>query len=78
MKRDKRYIKAMLKAIDIARIDVQTKVKTSKTYGLRAIKRFEEANEISFDPFNERHLNKIAGAGHNEELLRKAWFILFG
>ena len=72
----KRYIYAMLRAVDKARepfwIGEQWQ---SKTDGLRVIRRFERVNKTSFDPFNEEHLNLIAGHASHEAFFRKAGYV---
>lgn len=67
----KKYVKAMLKAIDAARSESSgPKRKFSKTDGLRVIKRFEKVNNIAFDPFNIHHVDIVSGWGWNESMLR--------
>ncbi len=77
MNRSRKYKKAMLKAIDIARsvsngIDVK---KYSKTDGFRVIKRFEAVNDISFDPFDSSHLRMITGKANHERFFRMSKYI---
>lgn len=62
--------KKALNAIDIA------KGVASRTDGLRAIRRFEMINEISFDPRNPTHLSQVRGCGEDERFFRKAKKIL--
>lgn len=64
------YIKAMLKAINLARSESSLNPKSSMTDGLRVIRRFEKINNIKFDPFNKTHLNKIAYNGSHESFFR--------
>lgn len=66
--RRKIYVFAMIRAINLAG--------SSKTNGLRAIKRFERINLMGFDPLNPRHLAIIAGCGEHEDFFRKAYRIL--
>jgi len=72
--KDKRYIKAMLKAIDVARSEHDRK--SSKTDGLRVIKRFELVNQVSFDPLDKSHLQMISGNASNERFFRMAGYVL--
>lgn len=69
----KRYVKAMLKAIDKARVSVWVGGRTySKTFGLRVIKRFQKVNKTMFDPFNKYHVDLITGHAEYEHLFWKA------
>lgn len=71
-----RHVKAMMKAIDIARISYFLGGKSSKTDGLRVIRRFERVNGVVFDPNNSNHLSVVSGNGHNENFFRKARMVL--
>lgn len=71
-----RHVKAMMKAIDIARTSYFLGGKASLTDGLRVIRRFEKVNSIKFDPSNSAHLSAISGNGHNENFFRKARKVL--
>lgn len=72
MSRHRRYVRAMLKAIDVAREPVwDFDVRASRTDGLRVIRRFERVNGTRFDPFNETHLEAVAGNGSHENFLRR-------
>jgi len=76
MVRNKRYIKAMLKAIDKAREPVFIGEEwQSKTNGLRVIRRFERVNNTTFDPFDKRHLELIHGCASHESFFRKACWV---
>ena len=71
-KRSKRYLRAMLRAIDLARKPdtFWDGKRYSKTYGLRVIKTFERVNGVPFDPFNGEHLSLIEGNAHHEHFFR--------
>jgi len=72
----KRYVRAMLKAINKAREPVWIDEKQqSKTDGLRAIKRFERVNKTKFYPFDKRHIEMIHGNARYEHFFRKAGYI---
>jgi hypothetical protein len=72
----KRYVKAMLKAINKAREPVWIdEERQSKTDGLRVIKRFERVNKTKFNPFDKRHLEMIHGNASHEHFFRKAGYI---
>jgi hypothetical protein len=66
------YRRAMFRAIRIACYDPLSKRKPSKTYGLRTIKSFERVNGMKFNPFNETHIDRIAGMASHEALFRAA------
>lgn len=66
----RKYAKAMLAAIDKARYTNSNRSYCSKTDGLRVIRRFEEVNNIAFDPFNPHHVDMVSGWGWNENMLR--------
>ena len=68
----KRYIRAMLRAINKARVSVWDGKKTSKTNGLRVIRRFEKVNKCDFNPFDKYHVELIVGHGDDEEFFRSA------
>lgn len=69
----RKYIKAMLEAIDDARTSVWTEShRTTRANGLRAIRTFERVNGIKFDPFNESHRQKTDGSGIHESFFRRA------
>lgn len=68
------HLKAMMKAIDKARDCGDCKY--SKTDGLRAIKRFERVNGISFNPFNKYHIEAISGSAGDERFFRIAGYVL--
>jgi hypothetical protein len=72
----KRYVRAMLKAINKAREPIWIDEKwQSKTDGLRVIKRFERVNKTKFDPHSKRHLEMIHGNASHEHFFRKAGYI---
>jgi hypothetical protein len=64
--------KAMLKAIK------EASGGTSKTYGLRAIRRFEKVNNCAFNPCNKEHIFKVSDCGSHERFFRKANAIFNG
>lgn len=71
MKR-KKFVKAMLKAIDVARDPVWIgEDRVSRTMGLRVIKRFERVNNCAFDPFNDYHVELVHGHASNELFFKK-------
>ena len=73
MYKKRKYIKAMLEAIDGARTSVWNEShRTTRTNGLRAIKTFERVNGVAFNPFDESHLLKVAGEGIDEAFFRRA------
>jgi hypothetical protein len=72
MFKKRKYITAMLEAIDDARTSTWNPHHvTTRTNGLRAIKTFERVNGIAFDPFSESHRFKVSGAGIHEAFFRK-------
>lgn len=76
MVRDRRYVRAMLKAIDIAREPVFIgETRQSKTNGLRVIRRFERVNKTTFNPFDKRHLELIHGCASHESFFRKVGWV---
>ncbi len=65
----------MLEAIEKARrFTFKKDEKVSKTFGLRAIKRFEKVNNVIFDPFNQWHVLKITCNGPHERFFRRMKF----
>jgi hypothetical protein len=66
----KKYVKAMLNAIEYARKNVFDKNLSSKTDALRVIRRFEKVNNCVFNPFDKIHLEYIAGCGTHENFFR--------
>lgn len=76
-KRSKKYIQAMLKAVDIAAFGFGGKSGSMylnhppRTSGLRTIKDFEKINGVAFDPFNSTHLLHVAGMGRHSDLFRR-------
>ena len=60
------YVWRMLKAIDKACFEYYSGQPLSRTFGLRAIRRFEKANDIEFDPQNKQHIHMIQGQAYNE------------
>ena len=75
----KRYVRAMLKAVDTAREPVFIGEEwQSKTNGLRAIRRFERVNKTKFDPFDKRHLELIHGCASHESFFRKVGWVFAG
>lgn len=66
--RDAKWRKAMLAAIKSAAAETSLFKGSSQTYGLRAIRRFEEINKCAFDPFNDYHCHIIHGAGVHEKI----------
>ena len=77
LSKEKRYKAAMMRAIDIARDPiVDFYVMQSKTDGLRVIRTFEDVNNITFDPFNRRHLDCIRGKAVHENFIRRARRVL--
>lgn len=68
----KRYIRAMLKAIDSARQPVWIGEKVqSKTNGLRVIRRFEKVNKCTFNPFDDYHVLLISGHANTEHFFSR-------
>ena len=68
----RKYVKAMLKAINKAREPVWNFDKpVSKTYGLRVIRRFEKVNRTRFDPFDSLHVEMCTGHGNHEQFFRR-------
>jgi len=66
-----RYVSAMMEAIDVARTcPALVRKLATKTNGLRVIKRFEKVNGYKFDPFNDEHVQAIAGHGYDEAFFR--------
>ncbi len=73
----KKYVYAMLKAVDKARSPVWAfEQQESKTNGLRVIRRFERVNKTTFNPFDKSHINWIHGHASTESLSRKLAFII--
>lgn len=73
-KERQRYRRAMSKAIDTcvhgsALFNVKG---VGTTDALRCIRTFERVNGISFDPFNERHVDHIRGMATHENFFRRA------
>jgi len=66
----RKYVRAMLKAINKARQNHFEGESASKTDGLRVIRRFEKVNKIKFDPFNSLHIDAISGWGKYEGFFR--------
>lgn len=64
------YVRAMMRCIKSATFDILTEQISSKTDGLRVIKRFEKVNKIKFDPFNINHRELVIGHGMNESFFR--------
>lgn len=59
---EKQYTRAMLRCIEAARHNpFHDVVPASKTAALRVIKRFESVNGRSFNPFNKKHIDIVAG-----------------
>lgn len=68
-----RYVKAMMEAIKLAQATTFGVGKlSSKTDGLRAIRRFEKINKVKFDPFSTVHTRFVTGCGIHEEFFRSA------
>lgn len=67
----RRYVAEMMQAIDMASTSYFLGGKSSKTDGLRVIRRFEKINGIAFDPKNSGHLSVVSGNGHNENFFRR-------
>lgn len=64
----RKWRKAMLAAIDKAAAETSLFKGSSKTYGLRAIRRFEEVNKRPFDPFDSYHCSIVHGMGVHEKI----------
>ena len=65
-----KYVKAYMVAITKGQKYTFSEYMSSKSNALRAIKRFENINNIKFDPFDEYHVRTIAGCGPWEEFFR--------
>ncbi len=73
----KKYVYAMLRAIDKARSPVWVfEQQESKTNGLRVIRRFERVNKTTFNPFDKSHVDYIHGHGNNESLSRSLRLVI--
>ena len=67
----RRYVKAMLKAIDKARHNCWNEDNPAPmTDGLRVIRTFERVNGIKFDPFDEQHVYMVSSWGWAERSFR--------
>lgn len=64
MNEHQKQIRAMLKAIDLA------KGKSTRTDGLRVIRSFEDVNGVAFDPNNLSHQLLVCGRGDTEGFFR--------
>lgn len=62
--KERKYRREMLRAIREAAGD------STMTNGLRVIRRFEEINNVQFDPFNRQHRSIIVNCGVHEEFFR--------
>ena len=62
--RTKKYVRSMMMAIELA------KGSSTKANGLRAIRKFEEVNNIEFDPSNRSHQLVVCGRGDTMEFFR--------
>ena len=62
--RTKKYVRSMMMAIEWA------KGSSTKTNGLRVIRRFENVNNVEFDPSNRSHQLLVCGHGDTEEFFR--------
>lgn len=72
----RRYVAAMMQGIGMASAPCFIGGKSSKTDGLRVIRRFERVNGVAFDPRNSSHVSAVAGNGHNENFFRRAKRVL--
>lgn len=59
----RRYVKAMLAALDRCRNGLGMMKDTTRSRALYCIREFEQINGVTFDPFNSYHCQVIAGMG---------------
>ncbi len=67
----RRYVRAMLNAIDKARTNQWDPANpVSKADGLRVIRDFERINQVEFNPFDRQHVERVSGLGWAASRLR--------
>jgi hypothetical protein len=71
MIRDKKWRKAMLKAIRKSARETSLFKGTTLTNGLRCIRTFERVNGVAFNPFDSYHCSLVDGMAVHEAIHRK-------
>ena len=69
----RRYVAAMLKAIDAAAdrpVPFMHAIPMSRAEGLRAIRYFEQVNGVTFDPLDGAHVRAVTGMARYGRIIR--------